>query len=312
MIMSENQENSAVSLPKLKNTLFKIPSQIQEEETVGVSNGSAPLRMDIAKLPKMPTPRLEARRRETTVGVSIVLAICTLVLILTHGVALTWVGGIIRKSTGWWILLVLSYSEALIALVCLVGLLLTDPGVVERSPETCFPIPAEVATWLEAESRCTGSKEDVIVDPPKEVYIKSSDPGNQDTYCTRCLVWRRMPKTGTKTKFYHCNTCQRCVKDFDHHCSVFGRCIGGTRWHGNLNFFQMIITMGIAGYLTTIVALIWSFSNRYRPQIAVPILLLLIWFFTTAVLSRRGGGPFYCCWAILVGCIARWRIALKL
>ena len=44
------------------------------------------------------------------------------------------VGGISRQV--WWILLGLLYSQSTIALICLVGLLYGDPGVVHRSQKT--------------------------------------------------------------------------------------------------------------------------------------------------------------------------------
>ncbi len=97
-----------------------------------------------------------------------------------------------------------------------------------------------------------------------------------DTFCVRCLVWR-IRKPGTH--YFHCNTCQRCVKDFDHHCSVFGRCIAGKLLgrQGNYKYFVGIIVVGLLAYWTAAVALIWSLSLRFDPKWVVPVTLFGLW-----------------------------------
>jgi hypothetical protein len=105
--------------------------------------------MDIALLPPLPTPKYDIKRRELIRGISFVNILIMTFVGLTHGVALMAVDVFPRGGTVWWIFLGLIYTEAIIALICLAGLALTDPGVVQRSPETYFPLPAQVELWVQ-------------------------------------------------------------------------------------------------------------------------------------------------------------------
>lgn len=73
-----------------------------------------------------------------------------------------------------------------------------DPGTIKRSPETCFPQPELVKERL---------RNGLTLDGVGNL----SEDGR--TFCIRCLVWRP-----DDVETHHCNTCQRCVTDFDHHC----------------------------------------------------------------------------------------------
>jgi palmitoyltransferase len=42
---------------------------------------------------------------------------------------------------------------------------------------------------------------------------------DERTYCVTCSLYRLR---GSK----HCLYCNRCVRTYDHHCGVFGKCIG--------------------------------------------------------------------------------------
>ena len=120
------------------------------------------------------------------------------------------------------------YAEAATAIVCLLGLMWGNPGEVKRTPETCFPQPEIVAERL----RKGQSLHDVG---------NVTEDGR--VFCIRCLVWR----PDDDGEVHHCATCQRCVTQFDHHCGVFGRCIAGNGYGGNMGYFKTIIGMAIAG-----------------------------------------------------------------
>ena len=91
--------------------------------------------------------------------------------------ALEAIGGIDKRSVPWWIFLVLIYGETFVALVCLVVLRFKDPGVIRRSPETCFPLPKEAEEWVETdEDRRSLGKERVRSEEEQDKPDASSDP----------------------------------------------------------------------------------------------------------------------------------------
>ena len=251
------------------------PAEIQAADTA-----SNPLRAeDICSFPPRPTPAYNVKQREFARGVVFVTILILQFVGLTHGVALSAVNVFEKGSATWWTFLVLIYSEAFVALICLAGLGFADPGVVQRSPETCFPLPAEVVPWLKAvvsnPKRNEEEEEEGYPSPPEDHYLDHPDLNVSDLFCVRCLVWR---KSEDDVKYYHCSVCQRCVGYYDHHCSVFGRCIAGTgTFKGNYKYFVAIIAAGILGYITTLVALVWSLSVKYGAAVVVPVSVCLLW-----------------------------------
>jgi len=273
--------------PIVANTMFKNPhdeeyKNEEESRTVLDVGMSCLVIHDLSKLPPLPEPRFRDRRQERNVGISFVLTIILVCIGVTHGISLEAIGGIEKSTTVWWIFLIAIYMEAGIACILLGALLLSDSGVVHRSEETIYPIPIQCEDWIKA--YLEGNVHD-DVQPPTERYITPSDPNQLgDSYCVRCLVWRRRQESKS---YFHCNVCQRCVRHYDHHCSVFGRCIGGKGlWNGNYRFFISLIGFGVLGCLTSAICLLWSASLRFHPLLAVPMACILLFMIYRIVKTR--------------------------
>ena len=194
------------------------------------ADGSGGSWADVYALPPMMPPDLCAMRGEACCGNTLVLFLIFLFVapmqaFVTHTtepitfLTRLWVGAI--------------WAEAATAIVCLLGLMWGDPGTVKRSPETCFPLPELVAERLR-----NGRPLDGVGNVHEDGRV----------FCIRCLVWRP-----DDSEVHHCATCQRCVTHFDHHCGVFGRCIAGHGlFQGNMIYFNVIILMAVAGFITCI------------------------------------------------------------
>ena len=74
---------------------------------------------------------------------------------------------------------------------------------------------------------------------PGIVYYSDDLPYNQNdfNYCKICKVY-----THKKRKVVHCEICGVCCEKFDHHCGVFGKCIG----KGNIITFYLCVVGTIA------------------------------------------------------------------
>ena len=200
----------------------------------------------LSMLPPPPVPNYSQRSLEARRGVMTVLYVIAVCIGLTHGVGLTAgrITGVMRT-----VCLVAVYSMSAIALVCLAGLMFGDPGVVQRSEATCFPIPEEVQRRISDGSHGTDGSASNIVDGDR-------------SFCVRCLVWRSNPGPHCfggacqKARPHHCRICNRCVLHFDHHCGVFGRCIAGSGLHGNMKYFLTIIAMGYGGVFLSVITAI--------------------------------------------------------
>ena len=201
-----------------------------------------------ADLPALPRPA-SRQRTECRMGCGIVLTIVATCVMATHGGVRT----LECAPRRWDWLLYVVYAEAAVALLCLAGLVFDDPGTVRRSRLTCEPVPPEARAKLQNMA------------PPNLQNVTGADGR---TFCVRCYVWRpREPPAYDGDRFHahanahHCSTCQRCVTDFDHHCGVFGRCIAGDGFAGNMGYFKTLILMGVLGCATCVSFMFVSASS---------------------------------------------------
>jgi hypothetical protein len=156
-----------------------------------------------------------------------------------------------------------------------------EPGVVDRSADTCFPLPPQVEAWVAA-----GAPDDLGL-----ARLHTNIVDGDHSYCVRCFVWRG-PEDCTPTysgecggifagrpcvmascrcllwcllpclfgaatfkPTHHCSTCQRCVKGFDHHCLFYGRCI--TKY--NMKYFTLTNGCGYLAFANGTIIVLSSF-----------------------------------------------------
>ena len=70
-------------------------------------------------------------------------------------------------------------------------------------------------------------------------------------FCETCLIFR-------PSKSAHCNLCNNCVSEFDHHCIWLGTCVGGN----NYPFFIWFVISLNCLLLTAIVTSIWQLVKQ--------------------------------------------------
>ena len=222
---------------------------------------------DVNSLPPLPTPVYSEMRAEAACGCSLVIGIIIVLVGSTHASLAVPFPGKGPSDFVRMVGLTLIWSEAVVAMLCLLGLMWGDPGVVKRTPETCFPLPDAVAERLHNGHSLEGMAN--IIEGDR-------------VYCIRCLVWRPEPEPqdaccqccddveDVSESTHHCATCQRCVTSFDHHCGVFGRCIAGTWRTGNMLYFNVIILMAVAGFVTCIACFFMGAVGSSPPHVRHP------------------------------------------
>ena len=213
------------------------------------------LRLDVellgTALPPFTKPDLARMRSEASGGISLVGCLIITFMGITFGMS----GSCTPETRS--ALTVTVVSLAVTAIACLSYILMGDPGVVRRTQDACLPLPAEVAEKL---SVWNPQDPAAAVGHPLDGMNNIKEP--ERSYCVRCCLWRHhneeLPRRGRihraiagrqvdTVKFHHCSTCQRCVRHFDHHCGVLGRCIAGRGLSGNMPCFIMLIMCAYAG-----------------------------------------------------------------
>lgn len=189
-------------------------------------------------------------------------------------------------------MIIVMWTEAALALACLIGLYIKDPGTVKRSPSTCSPMPETVIQRL---------SEGKDVDDLANIWE------GEKSYCMRCLVWRDPQSDpvldegcaaathdrcsrlhcGTGSRAHHCSVCERCVLNFDHHCQIFGICIAGQGCSGNIGIFHCLLSLGCAAPATA--ATLGILVGLYAAAKDVPwtLIVLPLWFCIILLIFRR-------------------------
>lgn len=93
-------------------------------------------------LPPLPQPDRDTQRAQAANGIGTVFATIFVLVGLTSGSAM------VAPSVPASLLVGAVMFESVAAVVCLAGVLLSDPGIVRRTAETVAPIPEAVATRL--------------------------------------------------------------------------------------------------------------------------------------------------------------------
>lgn len=227
-----------------------------------VDAGAAALRA----LPPLPEPNRWEQRSEACCGATLVLTLCGGFVAATRHMSSKIADHEVLRD----IFVGAIHTEALVALICLLGLMWADPGVVHRSSGSSLPVPLQVKQVLEV---------------GQSVVALQNVVEGTDVYCVRCCVWRRKNSghssplfcdDGLMDNFHHCSTCQRLVANFDHHCGVFGRCIAGRGFGGNMGFFKVLIAMALAGAVTCFASVVMVLIKQEEGSLLAVVLLAYI------------------------------------
>ena len=90
-----------------------------------------------------------------------------------------------------------------------------------------------------------------VVDPGTIFEDEEEQYGHERTKCMTCGLYRIETSR-------HCIWCNRCVRQYDHHCSVFGKCIGKR----NIWLFYGFILISSAEMPVLIISLIFSILKQ--------------------------------------------------
>ena len=221
-------------------------------------------------LPPLPEPDRRGQRAQAIGGILLVVGLVALFVASTCGAVAS---GMEPSELGT-AFVGLIVSQGVLAFIALVGLLNGDAGVIRRTPTTVQPMPEEVASRL-----ADGAPLRDDIDPMNGM---SNIREGSRSYCVRCFVWREheAPPSALRILFrrlsghpdrmqrvdvrvHHCRMCNRCVRFFDHHCGVFGRCIAGRGFEGNLKYFLSLIALAYTGGITCTVALVYRFVSGF-------------------------------------------------
>ena len=128
-------------------------------------------------LPPMPRPNSSQKCSEACCGCAFVLTIIAACVGGTHLFAAGFDPQVQR------IFQIAVLAEAAVALLCLLGLMLGDPGTLRRSEARCTPIPAGEI------------REALLQGKPIPQSVGNQHDPDRGTFCARCLLWRQVRRT---------------------------------------------------------------------------------------------------------------------
>ena len=128
-------------------------------------------------LPPMPRPNSSQKRSEACCGCAVVL---TVIAVCVGGTHLFAAGFDAEVQL---IFQIVVLAEAAVALLCLLGLMLGDPGTLRRSEARCTPIPAGPI------------REALLQGKPLPQSVSNHHEPERGTFCARCLLWREVRRT---------------------------------------------------------------------------------------------------------------------
>ena len=114
-------------------------------------------------------------------------------------------------------------------LLCLLAGILKNPGIPQRHIDRILK---------EKMGKGEDDEEDIeMQDMESGATIKSQkkEIGRSKSMESRLkgFIWCQYCMLETDSNAYHCEDCDVCIEDYDHHCVFFSKCIGG----GNINCF---------------------------------------------------------------------------
>lgn len=106
---------------------------------------------------------------------------------------------------------------------------------------------------------CIGSYVITALKNPGIEYRSNEDDLNLVKATQLCKICNviKLPNT------MHCEDCEVCIRDYDHHCPWTGKCIGG----GNLRFFYAFLFGIMAFIVFMVIAACYKVSlNKVKPN----------------------------------------------
>jgi len=218
----------------------------------------------IEDLPPLPTPLRCKMCKESIWGFVIIPGLFSLFVVVVHSISEEIPDSYAKVMQG------TVHAATFVAALCWAAVVFSDPGVVKRTAQNCFPVPPDVEDRLRRGLPLPDNRPSKLEDRSRwrleseHLTKREKEGGNNLSYCVRCMVWR-------PNHAYHCTCCQRCVLHFDHHCGMFGVCIAGKGWAvGNWRYFKTLLYMAGACSMTFLLSLVLSivFSDPddYGPQ----------------------------------------------